>query len=66
MPLKQKIDALAALAAAEQSGLEWSEIHTRRDSLEDVFIKLVRGAVDESGNVAVERIENKTTDKARK
>ncbi len=51
IPLRQKIDALAALAAAEQSGLEWGEIHTTRDSLEDVFIKLVRGAVDESGNV---------------
>lgn len=52
IPLNQKIDALAALAAAEQSGLEWGEIHTRRDSLEDVFIKLVRGEVDESGNIA--------------
>lgn len=51
IPLRQKIDALAALAAAEQSSLEWGEIHTTRDSLEDVFIKLVRGAVDESGNV---------------
>jgi ABC-2 type transport system ATP-binding protein len=54
IPLKQKIDALAALAAVEQSGLEWGEIHTRRDSLEDVFIKLVQGAVDESGNIASE------------
>ncbi len=51
IPLKHKIDALAALAAAEQSTLDWGEIHTNRDSLEDVFIKLVRGAVDESGNI---------------
>jgi ABC-2 type transport system ATP-binding protein len=53
IPLKQKIDALAALAAAEQSGMDWGEIQTRRDSLDDVFIKLVSGAVDESGNIAV-------------
>jgi hypothetical protein len=31
--------------------MDWGEIQTRRDSLEDVFIKLVRGAVDESGNI---------------
>ena len=49
--LKQKIDALAALAAVEQSGLDWGEIHTRRDSLEDVFIKLVSGTVDEQGEI---------------
>ncbi len=66
VPLKQKIDALAALAAAEQSKLEWGEIHTRRDSLEDVFIKLVRGAVDESGNVAGNVQQSKSESKGRK
>jgi ABC-2 type transport system ATP-binding protein len=66
IPLKKKIDALAALAAAEQSGLEWGEIHTRRDSLEDVFIKLVSGPVDETGNMTTERNENKPSNKARK
>ena len=60
IPLVKKIDALAALAAAEQSGIDWGEIRTRRDSLEDVFIKLVRGAVDESGNIATgEKPQNK-------
>jgi ABC-2 type transport system ATP-binding protein len=49
--LKGRIDALAALAAAEQSGLEWGEIRTRRDSLEDVFVHLVSGVVDEHGEV---------------
>lgn len=52
--LKRKIDALAALAAAEQSKLDWGEIHTRRDSLDDVFIKLVSGKVDESGEIIIE------------
>ncbi|HLN44230.1 MAG TPA: ABC transporter ATP-binding protein [Candidatus Sulfotelmatobacter sp.] len=52
IPLTQKIDALAALAAAEQSKMDWGEIRTRRDSLEDVFVKLVSGSVDESGNIS--------------
>jgi ABC-2 type transport system ATP-binding protein len=52
IPLTLKIDALAALAAAEQSKLEWGEIMTRRDSLEDVFIHLVSGEVDEHGEIA--------------
>ena len=49
--LTQKIDALAALAAAEQSGLERGEIRTRRDSLGDVFVQLVSGTIDEHGEV---------------
>lgn len=56
--LKQKIDALAALAAAEQSKLDWGEIHTRRDSLDDVFIKLVRGKVDDRGEIIIEKNSN--------
>jgi len=54
IPLKQKIDALAALAAAEQSKLDWGEIRTRRDSLDDVFVKLVSGMVDEHGEIIFE------------
>jgi ABC-2 type transport system ATP-binding protein len=60
IPLKQKIDALAALAAAEQSKLDWGEIHTRRDSLDDVFIKLVSGRVDEQGEIIAESKSNNT------
>jgi ABC-2 type transport system ATP-binding protein len=56
--LKQKIDALAALAAVEQSGLDWGEIQTRRDSLDDVFVKLVSGTMDERGEITVENKSN--------
>ncbi len=63
IPLKQKIDALAALAAAEQSKLDWGEIHTRRDSLDDVFIKLVSGVVDETGEIIVESKDNNSNSK---
>ena len=51
IPLKNKIDALAALAAAEQSKMDWSEIQTRRDSLDDVFVKLVSGKLNEHGEI---------------
>jgi len=61
--LKQKIDALAALAAAEQSKLDWGEIHTRRDSLDDVFIKLVSGELDEHGEIIVESKANNSSSK---
>jgi ABC-2 type transport system ATP-binding protein len=52
--LSQKHDALAALTAAEQSGQDWRDIHTRRDSLDDVFVKLVSGRIDEKGEIRVE------------
>jgi ABC-2 type transport system ATP-binding protein len=65
IPLKQKIDALAALAAAEESKMDWGEIQTRRDSLDDVFVKLVSGRVDESGEITPESNENKSNNEKR-
>jgi ABC-2 type transport system ATP-binding protein len=61
--LKQKIDALAALAAAEQSKLDWGEIHTLRDSLDDVFIELVSGELDEHGEIILESKANNSNSK---
>lgn len=55
IPIKQKIDALAALAAAEQSKMDWGEIQTRRDSLDDVFVKLVSRKVGEHGEIMDEQ-----------
>jgi ABC-2 type transport system ATP-binding protein len=63
IPLKKKIDALAALAAAEQSGMEWGDIQTRQDSLDDVFVKLVNEPVGEQGEAAS---EEKTSKKKRR
>src|SRR4030042_2593195 len=54
IPLKKKIDALAALAAAEQSGMDWGKIQTRQDSLDDVFVKLVSEPIGEQGEITVE------------
>jgi ABC-2 type transport system ATP-binding protein len=59
IPLKQKIDALAALATAEQSGMDWGHIQTLKDSLEDVFIKLVSEPAGEQGEVEIERNQRK-------
>jgi hypothetical protein len=63
IPLKKKIDALAALAAAEQSGIDWGQIQTRQDSLDDVFVKLVSEPIGEQGEVP---IENSGTQKRRR
>jgi ABC-2 type transport system ATP-binding protein len=64
--LRQKIDALAALAAVEHSGMDWGEIHTRRDSLDDVFVKLVSGKVDEHGEIIVENAHDKSSNQRRR
>jgi ABC-2 type transport system ATP-binding protein len=59
IPIKQKIDALAALAAADQSKMDWGEIQTRRDSLDDVFVRLVSRKVGERGEIMDEQNEHK-------
>jgi len=49
--LKDKTDALKALTTAQKSGMDWGEIRTRQDSLDDVFVRLVSGVVDEHGDI---------------
>ena len=61
IPLKKKIDALAALAAAEQSGMDWGEIQTPQDSLDDVLVKLV----NETGEIETQE-DIKPTKKKRR
>jgi ABC-2 type transport system ATP-binding protein len=62
----QKRDALAALTTIEESGLEWRDLHTRRDSLDDVFVKLVSGRIDEKGEIRVENTGGNSHDKRRR
>jgi ABC-2 type transport system ATP-binding protein len=52
--IHEKHDALTALTTIEQSGLDWRDLHTRRDSLDDVFVKLVSGTIDEHGEIRLE------------
>lgn len=39
--LRDKDDALVALGAIEESGAQWGDLTVRKDSLEDVFLRLV-------------------------
>ena len=39
--LRDRDDAMVALGAIEESGVEWGDLTVRRDSLEDVFLRLV-------------------------
>jgi ABC-2 type transport system ATP-binding protein len=64
--ISQKHDALAALTAIERSGLEWRDLHTRRDSLDDVFVKLVSGRIDEKGEIRLENASENSNDQRRR
>jgi ABC-2 type transport system ATP-binding protein len=52
--INKKHDAFVALEAIEKSGMEWGELHTRTDSLDDIFVKLVRGKIDVHGEISAE------------
>ena len=45
--MKSKNDALEAITAIEQSGMNWSDLSTERESLEDIFVKLVGTKIDD-------------------
>ena len=47
--IRDKHDAVAAFTTIEESGLEWSDLSTETESLEDIFVKLVGSAIDEQG-----------------
>ncbi|MDA4129086.1 MAG: ABC transporter ATP-binding protein [Thaumarchaeota archaeon] len=50
--LQRKEDVLTAIRAIEESGLEWSDLRTKRDSLEDIFVKLVGEPLEALGQGA--------------
>jgi ABC-2 type transport system ATP-binding protein len=47
--IRQKHDAVAALAAIDRSGIEWSDLRTQRDTLEDIFVRMVGRTAEENG-----------------
>jgi ABC-2 type transport system ATP-binding protein len=49
--INQKHDAFVAITAIEQSGLDWSDLRTHQDSLEDAFVKLVQGTINAQGEI---------------
>ncbi len=46
--------------------MDWGEIRTRRDSLEDVFVHLVSGEVDEHGEIATSAAPSQASERRRK
>jgi ABC-2 type transport system ATP-binding protein len=57
--IDQKHDAFEAITAIEQSGLDWSDLRTHRDSLDDAFVKVVRGTIDAQGQITAVNNGNK-------
>src|SRR4030043_508517 len=58
--LNGRIDALAALAAAEYSELWWGDSRPLRDTLGVVFVHLVSGTIDEHGEIkTTENVSNR-------
>jgi ABC-2 type transport system ATP-binding protein len=45
--LKNRDSALDALSTIKRSGLEWSDLSTEKESLEDIFVKLVGTSIEE-------------------
>jgi ABC-2 type transport system ATP-binding protein len=43
-----KHDAVTALAALDRSGLDWGDLRTQRDTLEDIFVRMVGKQTDVS------------------
>ncbi len=55
--LRSKSDAISAFETIAKSNLEWSDLSTERDSLEDIFIKLVGVRLDEGEPVPNEAVQ---------
>ena len=49
--LRDKSEAVIALSSIDQSGLPWKDLRTRQDSLEDIFVRLVGGTIEEEGTI---------------
>jgi ABC-2 type transport system ATP-binding protein len=49
--LRDKSEAVMALSSIDQSGLAWKDLRTRQDSLEDIFVRLVGGRMEEEGTL---------------
>lgn len=49
--LGDKRDAVIALSSIDKSGLAWKDLRTHHESLEDIFVKLVGGSLEEGGTI---------------
>ena len=49
--IREKHDTLLVVESLDKSGMNWDDLRTRRDTLEDIFVKLVGGVIEEAGTV---------------
>ena len=49
--IREKHDALVAVESLDRSGMNWDDLRTRRDTLEDIFIRMVGGVIEEAGEI---------------
>jgi ABC-2 type transport system ATP-binding protein len=49
--LEQKNDVMIALGIIQESGLPWHTVSTKRDSLEDIFVRMVGEGISEQGEL---------------
>lgn len=49
--IRDKHDALAVVECLDRSGLNWEELRTQEDTLEDIFVRLVGGVVEDAGTL---------------
>jgi ABC-2 type transport system ATP-binding protein len=49
--IKEKHDTLAVVESLDRSGMNWEDLRTRQDTLEDIFVQLVGGVLEEAGTV---------------
>jgi ABC-2 type transport system ATP-binding protein len=64
--IRKKIDAFEAITAAQESGMDWGELRTRQDSLDDVFVKLVSGTMNEEGEITGRKNGSNQTENRRR
>jgi ABC-2 type transport system ATP-binding protein len=49
--LEQQNDVIIAIGIIQESGLHWSTLSTKRDSLEDIFVRMVGEGISEQGEL---------------
>jgi len=49
--IREKHDTLAVVESLDRSGMNWEDLRTRQDTLEDIFVQLVGGVIEEAGSV---------------
>ena len=53
--LERKNDVIIALGMIQESGIHWDTLSTKRDSLEDIFVRMVGEGISEKGELAKAR-----------